>query len=108
MKLTVHFLNHGITACAIKGPPGDWPPGHRWSSSWDDVTCEECLLGRDEIKTFTIAADGKSITCLHCKQTSDNPRHVEIHLCPFCHVIHDDIVPWARRWWINQPPNETK
>jgi ribosomal protein L37E len=108
VKFIVHYLNHGITACAIQGPPGDWPPGHRWSSSWDDVTCEECLLGRDEIKTFTIAADGKSITCLRCKKTSYNVNDLKNHYCGFCHVFHDDLVPWARRWWMNLPPDQRR
>ncbi len=106
--LLVHYLNHGITACAIQGPPGDWPPGHRWSSDWKDVTCGECLLGRDLIKTYTLTADGKSITCLRCKKTSKHPEHVKNHWCPWCHAAHDDLVPWARRWWLNLPPEQQK
>jgi hypothetical protein len=61
------------------------------------------LLGKDLIHTYTIAPDGKSITCLRCKKASDNPEHVRERKCPYCHVYHDDLVPWARHWWINQP-----
>lgn len=102
--MIVHYLNHGITACAIQGPPGDWSPGNAWTSDWKHVTCGECLLGKDEIKTYTLASHGASITCLRCKKSSDHPEHVKNHWCPYCRASHDDIVPWARRWWINTPP----
>ena len=50
--------------------------------------------------TFTISEDGKSITCLRCKLTSDNPYDVEEHYCGNCHVFHDDIWPPAREAWL--------
>lgn len=89
-----------------EGPPREWPENHKWTSEWDKVTCDECLLGRTEIKTYIIAADGKSITCLRCKRTSFNSNDVDNHYCGYCHVSHDDLWPPARRWWINSlnPP----
>jgi len=100
-NLIVHFLGHGMSACMREGPPSKWPENHKWSGDWKDVTCDECLLGRDEIKTYTLSADGKSITCLRCKRTSHSAKDVEHHYCGACHVSHDDLWPPARRWWIN-------
>jgi len=57
-----------------------------------------------EFQTFTLSADGKSITCKRCKRTSYNLNDVEQCYCPCCHVFHDDIYPLARRWWVDNPP----
>jgi hypothetical protein len=43
--------------------------------------------------TFTIAPDGKSITCLRCGRTSWHPKDVEQHYCASCHIFHDDVLP---------------
>jgi len=102
--MTVHFLGYGMTACMREGPPSAWPEDHKWSSDWKDVTCEECLLGKDEIKTYTISADGKSITCLRCKLTSHNLNDVTYRYCASCNVSHDDLWPPACRWWLNSKP----
>lgn len=99
--LTVHFMGYGMTACMREGPPSAWPEGHKWCSEWDKVTCEDCLLGRDLIHTYTIAADGKSITCLRCKRTSHSLKDVEHKFCGSCNVFHDNIWPPSRHWWIN-------
>lgn len=96
-------MSHGMTPCMMEGIPSNWGPGHRWSADWEDVTCQECLLGREVIDTFTISTDGKSITCKRCNKTSYNTNDVEQHYCGFCHVFHDDIWPPARRWWITNP-----
>jgi hypothetical protein len=74
--MIVHFMEHGMTACQKPGPPAKWEEGHRWSSVWEDVTCLDCLRGREPIETFTVSADGKSITCKRCKRTSYNPNDV--------------------------------
>lgn len=100
--MTIHFMQYGMTACMREGPPSRWPEGHRWSSDWNDVTCEDCKMGKDLIQTFTISPDGKSITCRRCKMTSHSHRDVEHHYCGNCHVFHDDIWPPARLWWIAQ------
>ena len=107
MRITVHYMQHGMTACLVNGPPANWPPGHRWSNDWDDVTCEACLAGKDLIPTFTIGVGGKSITCLRCKRTSYHPDDVEKHYCSCCKVFHDDIWPPARKAWINQGAGPT-
>lgn len=99
-------MGHGMTACQMPSPPKDWPEGHRWSSAWDEVTCQECLKGKEPIDTFTVAEDGKSITCKRCGKTSFNMNDVEHHYCGYCHVCHDDLWPPARQWWIDHPPKE--
>ena len=98
--MTVHYFNHGMSACMRQGPPVNWPPDHRWSSDWKDVTCDECLLGKDEIKTYLLSGDGRAITCLRCKRTSYNPSDVRAHYCSACETWHDDLWPPARLWWI--------
>lgn len=44
--LYVHHLHHGRAACGRPDVPGDWPPGHKWSDAWADVTCPGCLAAR--------------------------------------------------------------
>jgi hypothetical protein len=96
-------MQYGMTACMRKGPPVEWPDGHRWTSTWDEVNCADCLLGKNQINTYTISADGKSITCLRCKRTSHHPKDVERRYCGACHAFHDSIWPPARYWWITHP-----
>jgi len=84
-----------------EGPPSLWPDNHKWSSDWKDVTCGECLLGKNEVHTFMISPDGRSITCLRCHMTSFNPTDVERHYCSYCDVFHDDLWPPARRAWMH-------
>lgn len=97
---TVHYMMYGMTACLQNGPPKDWPDGHKWSNHWTHVTCPACLAGRELIHTYTIAEDGKSITCLRCKKTSYSQGDVENHYCGHCHSFHDDIWPPARKAWL--------
>lgn len=108
MKLTVHFMQYGQTACQMAGVPKDWAAGHRWSSDWKDVTCETCLLGQEEISTFTLGQDGASvtITCKRCNRTSYSRSDVEYHYCGYCRVSHDDLWPPARRWWLDHPERD--
>lgn len=40
--------------------------------------------------SYTISADGKSITCLKCQRTSHNPNDVRFRYCGWCHVFHED------------------
>ncbi len=40
---------------------------------------------------FTIAADGKSITCLACRQTSYNPNDVAQRYCGNCKIFLDPV-----------------
>jgi hypothetical protein len=101
MSLVVHFMGYGMTACQMAGVPKEWPQGHRWSSDWEDVTCQSCLKGKEPIDTYVIAPDGKSITCKRCGRTSYNSGDVEQRWCEYCHVSHDDIWPPSRLWWIN-------
>lgn len=101
-EVTVHYMMYGMTACLVNGPPSTWPDHHKWSSDWKDVTCATCLAGKELTHTFTISADGKSITCLRCKRTSYNPNDVENHFCGHCHAFHDDIWPPARKAWLTQ------
>lgn len=103
MPVTVHFLQFGHSACMMEGPPAEWPKGHTWTSDWDHVTCEQCILGKDEIQTFKVSTDRKSITCLRCQHTSHNHNDVEYHYCGRCCVFHDNIWPPARKWWIEHP-----
>jgi hypothetical protein len=100
MSLTVHFMQYGHTACMMAGLPKDWAAGHRWSGDWNDVTCEQCLRGREPIDTFTISEDGKSITCKRCNRTSYSRGDIENRWCAYCQVSHDDLWPPARLWWI--------
>jgi len=100
-SVTVHFMGYGMTACLVNGPPSKWPPNHKWSSDWADVNCQGCLAGKELIHTFTIADDGKSITCRRCKRTSHNANDVEHHYCGNCHVYHDDLWPPARKAWLD-------
>lgn len=101
--LTVHMFGYGMSACMRKGPPSAWPKDHLWSEDWKNVNCAACLLGRDMPHTYTIAADGKSITCLRCRRTSYHPKDVEHRYCGHCKVFHDELWPPARRWWIDHP-----
>jgi hypothetical protein len=39
---------------------------------------------------YSIAPDGKSITCQRCGLTSHNLHDVEHRYCGHCHVFHDD------------------
>lgn len=99
--LIVHYLQYGQTPCLMPTPPGSWPERHKWSAEWPEVTCKDCLRGKDTIvPTFTISTDGKSITCLRCQRTSYNQNDVDNHYCGACHVFHDDIWPPARKWWV--------
>lgn len=41
--------------------------------------------------TYTIAADGKAITCHRCGMTSHHPEDVALHYCAECHRFHDDV-----------------
>lgn len=100
--MPTHFMKFGHTACMMEGPPVEWPEGHKWTSVWKHVTCDDCLLGRHMIHTFKISADRKSITCRGCGHKSTDPKDVENHTCPACHVSHDDLWPPARRAWIKQ------
>jgi hypothetical protein len=100
----VHLMMFGHTACLLNGPPATWPTHHKWSSWWTEVTCPACLAGKDIATTFEISADGKSITCLRCKNTSFHPKDVEHHYCGACNVSHDDIWPPARRAWLVPQP----
>lgn len=45
----------------------------------------------DRAKSFTVADDGKSITCLFCNRTSCNAKDVAERFCGNCNVFHDDI-----------------
>lgn len=98
--MTVHFMGYGMTACLVNGPPKDWPADEKWSSDWEDVTCGACLAGKEVINTYTIDAEGKSITCLGCERRSWHTDDVANHYCGFCHVFHDDLWPPARAAWI--------
>jgi hypothetical protein len=40
--------------------------------------------------TFTIASDGRSITCGLCGWTSYHPEDVAHRYCGHCHIFHDD------------------
>jgi len=40
---------------------------------------------------YTIAPDGRSITCRTCGLTSYNPNDVAQQYCGRCHVFHDDL-----------------
>lgn len=46
----------------------------------------------EEIHTFKLGDDGKSITCLRCERTSHNPNDVKNHYCGSGH-------PRAKRGW---------
>jgi uncharacterized protein (UPF0179 family) len=41
--------------------------------------------------TYTISADGKSITCNLCGKTSYNLTDVREKFCARCKVFHDDL-----------------
>ena len=43
--------------------------------------------------TFSISADGKSITCQICGLTSHNLNDVREKYCGKCHVFHEDRAP---------------
>lgn len=102
--LIVHYMGCGLTACMRQGPPKLWPDNHRWSSDWNEVTCNECLLGQGEIKTYVISTKGDAITCLRCRRTSYCAKDVEHRFCGCCGVYHDNIWPPARMWWLKNPP----
>lgn len=106
--MIVHLLKYGRTACMMDGPPCDWPEGHRWARTWKGVTCDDCLLGRKLIKTYTISADRKSITCLICGAVSTDPKAVKQHTCSGCGVSHDDLWPPARLACIKSWANSIK
>jgi hypothetical protein len=42
------------------------------------------------MKRYTIAEDGKSITCHACGKTSHHPQDVERRYCGHCGRFHDD------------------
>lgn len=99
--VTVHYMQIGFIACmSLEMPPSKWPEGQRWSSDWDEVTCPKCREGKQPIDTFTLAADGKSITCKRCKRTSYSLEDVQRRYCGSCHVYHEDLWPPCRAWWI--------
>ena len=49
---SVHYLQGGYAPCGIEGIPKEWPEGHYWSVSWDDVTCTKCLSLRPLYSTM--------------------------------------------------------
>jgi len=53
--------------------------------------------------TFTVSADGRSITCLRRRLTSHNRGDVENRYCARCRVFHEDIWPPLRQWWMDHP-----
>jgi hypothetical protein len=103
-EMNVHYMQYGMTACLVNGPPKDWPEDHKWSSDWKDVTCQGCLAGKELVSTYRVAEDGKSITCLRCNRTSHHPKDVKNHYCGWCCAFHDDIWPPARAAWLKSPP----
>ncbi len=42
--MIIHVLHGGVTPCAMKGVPGEWPDGHKWVrlQDWPKSTCHEC------------------------------------------------------------------
>jgi Zn finger protein HypA/HybF involved in hydrogenase expression len=40
--------------------------------------------------SYTISADGRSITCHHCGMTSYNRNDIAQRYCGHCHLFHDD------------------
>lgn len=101
-------MQYGQTPCQMAGVPKDWAAGHRWSSDWKDVTCQDCLRGKDEVSTFTLGQDGKvaTITCKRCNRTSYNGNDVRFHYCSYCDFFHDDLWPPARHWWMEHPERD--
>lgn len=43
-------------------------------------------------KTYELAPDGKSITCLRCKLTSHNAHDVAQLYCGRCHAFHGETM----------------
>lgn len=100
---TVHLVGGGMVACMREMPPAVWPEGHYWSSEWEDVTCPDCLAGKDYPITYILDLNGPSITCKRCNRTSFNREDFNNRYCGFCHVFHEDIWPPARKWWVEHP-----
>ena len=44
-----------------------------------------------QMKTYVIAADGLSITCIRCGRTSYNLKDVRFVYCGHCHIFHEDF-----------------
>jgi hypothetical protein len=42
-------------------------------------------------RSYTIADDGKSITCHRCGKTSYHIEDVRHRYCGHCHIFHDDM-----------------
>jgi hypothetical protein len=41
--------------------------------------------------TYTLSADGASITCLLCDRTSHHPSDVAEKYCGHCHIFHQHL-----------------
>ncbi len=102
MMTTVHYVTHGQTACLVHQLGADWPKGHKWSGEWINVNCQTCLLGKPEIKTYTLAPQGTWIKCLRCKKTSFNRKDVDKRYCGHCKIFHDDIPKPFRAAWLRK------
>lgn len=51
--------------------------------------------------TYTISADGTSITCHKCWKTSVHPRDIEYKYCGHCHQFHEGF-GWLQEATIDQ------
>jgi hypothetical protein len=51
--------------------------------------CKAADEDRQKMKTYQIAPDGKSITCLICWLTSYHPEDVRQLYCGNCHRFHE-------------------
>lgn len=100
--MIVHYVIHGQTACLGHRLNVDWPNDQKWSGEWKDVNCPTCLLGKAEVKTYTLAPQGTWIKCLRCKRTSYNRKDVEQRYCGCCKAHHDDIPKPFRAAWLKK------
>lgn len=102
--MIVHLVQYGLVACQMEMPPATWPPGHKWSSDLEQVTCTNCRTAAKELPpTFELSPNGSWIKCLICGAVSHNGNDVQNRWCNWCKINHDDIWPPARKMLIGHP-----
>lgn len=60
----------------------------------------------ERVNTYALAGNDDSILCLRCGMRSHNKTDVTRLYCGKCKVVHDDLWPPSRLWWITNPEKE--
>jgi len=96
----VHYLHQGQTPCLMRWVPAGWPPGHKWSSRWDDVTCGPCMDTWRAQQPRTAVCDHPSpAVCAAEHPASDGPVEAILKHIAASVDARPDICAWCHERW---------